>query len=481
MDMIQDFPVFNEQFSDLHQFIGELVELHKDGSLRSWEELDNLVGKFFTPARMDQMEALVPGWQKMASYSGGITLVHVMCVFLGMYMLPEYQSLSAVQQDLMKWIILFHDIDKFHIRGKKDTMHAFRSGVVTANRLPHLGFTSTPEYSKLVDSWSKYTLQAFIDNGLDSTPTPDNRKLPDILEGIEHLYGRDTPAALIVKTVLLHISLHVDDMYPTPAPLTMEEAGLYIDYSLFPFLRVMMLSDNEGWSLFDPETRARQRRDTLAAFEVVEKLIESVGYKNLVKAGYNQIAGRYLEARTRDSADIRLLDDLMSRLPEKAKVLDAGCGAGLPVARILSERLEVTGVDFSAAQVELARRNVPDADFLCQDITQLDFPDSTFDAICSYYAIIHIPRQEHAALFIDFYRMLKPEGYALLCLGAESLVDDIDENFLGTRMYWSHFDADTYHNLLQETGFQILWSKIVSDETCDGGGHLFVLAQKKPG
>jgi hypothetical protein len=34
----------------------------------------------------------------------------------------------------------------------------------------------------------------------------------------------------------------------------------------------MMLSDNEGWSLFDPETRARQRRDTLAAFEEVGKL-----------------------------------------------------------------------------------------------------------------------------------------------------------------------------------------------------------------
>lgn len=36
-----------------------------------------------------------------------------------------------------------------------------------------------------------------------------------------------------------------------------------------------MLSDNEGWSLFDPETRARQRNDTLKAFKKFESLISA--------------------------------------------------------------------------------------------------------------------------------------------------------------------------------------------------------------
>ena len=171
----------------------------------------------------------------------------------------------------MKWVILFHDIDKFHIRGKKDTMHAFNSGVVTANRLPDLGFSYTEAYPELIRYWSEYTLQAFIQG--EAAPTPDNRKLPGILQGIEQLFGKNMPATLIVKTVLLHISLHVDDQYPTPAPLTEQEAQEYIDGHLFPLLRVMMLSDNEGWSLFDPETRSRQRADTLAAFEKVKQLI----------------------------------------------------------------------------------------------------------------------------------------------------------------------------------------------------------------
>jgi SAM-dependent methyltransferase len=203
-----------------------------------------------------------------------------------------------------------------------------------------------------------------------------------------------------------------------------------------------------------------------------------MGFKKTVKEGYNAIADRYLAGRTRDSEDVRLLDDLIERLPANATVLDAGCGAGVPVSQMLSERFDVTGVDFSEAQIGLATKNVPKAKLICQDMTNLDFPANTFDGICSYYAIIHIPREEHQPLLTSFRRMLKPGGLALLCLGAEDLVDDIDENYLGTRMYWSHYDTETYIKMLKAGGFSILWSKRVADETCEGSGHLFVLAQK---
>jgi ubiquinone/menaquinone biosynthesis C-methylase UbiE len=199
-------------------------------------------------------------------------------------------------------------------------------------------------------------------------------------------------------------------------------------------------------------------------------------FKEIVKASYNKIADRYLDERTRDSEDIHLLDELINRLPSGAKILDAGCGAGIPVTQILSRYFDVVGVDFSEVQIERARKNVPQAEFLCNDMTQLYFPENTFDAIVSYYAIIHIPREEHQSLLANFYRMLRPNGLALLCLGAEHLIDDIDDNFLGTSMYWSHYDTDTYLDMLKRLGFSIIWSKKVSDDTCEGGGHLFVLA-----
>ena len=65
----------------------------------------------------------------------------------------------------------------------------------------------------------------------------------------------------------------------------------------------------------------------------------------------------------------------------------------------------------------------------------------------------------------------------MLCLGAEDLEDDLDD-FLGAPMYWSHYDAETNLRLLQACGFQIIWSRLVTDETCLTGAHLFVLAQK---
>ena len=101
--------------------------------------------------------------------------------------------------------------------------------------------------------------------------------------------------------------------------------------------------------------------------------------KKLVQAGYNAIAAEYLTTRTDTSEDVLLLQELVRRLPRGAKVLDAGCGAGLPVTKILCEFFDVTGVDFAEAQIELARQLVPKATFICQDIVGLDPPDDSFD------------------------------------------------------------------------------------------------------
>jgi ubiquinone/menaquinone biosynthesis C-methylase UbiE len=182
----------------------------------------------------------------------------------------------------------------------------------------------------------------------------------------------------------------------------------------------------------------------------------SMDHKKTVRDGYNIIANRYLSDRKRDSADVRLLDEFIERLPVNAEVLDAGCGAGIPITLKLSEHFHVTGVDFSQAQIGLAEQNLPHVKFLCEDLTNLDFPANAFDGITSYYAIIHIPREGHQALLANFHRMLKPGGFALLCLGAEHLIDDIDEDFFGARMYWSHYDRDTYQMIWKPSSVSIL-------------------------
>jgi SAM-dependent methyltransferase len=199
--------------------------------------------------------------------------------------------------------------------------------------------------------------------------------------------------------------------------------------------------------------------------------------KEIVRTGYNAIAARYLAERREDSEDVRLLDELVRRLPPDSCVLDAGCGAGVPVTRLLSRSHRVVGADFAEAQIRMARLLVPEARFVCQDLVRLGFAERTFDAVCSYYALIHVPRREHAAVLRNFRRLLKPHGLALLCLGAEDLEADVAEDYLGARMYWSHFDAETNLRLVRGCGLEVIWARVVADAASPGSGHLFVLAQ----
>ena len=185
--------------------------------------------------------------------------------------------------------------------------------------------------------------------------------------------------------------------------------------------------------------------------------------KDIVRHGYNRVAAAYLDKRMFHSAGSELLTRLLDQLPANARILDAGCGAGIPVTAHLAERSLVTGVDFSVEQLRLAKGLVESAEFVCQDLSELGFAENTFDAICSYYAIIHIPRSLHAQVFAEFHKLLVPGGLALLCLGAKDLEEDFEGNYFGTQMYWSHYDEAANRRMLRKAGFEELWSELVPD------------------
>ena len=203
--------------------------------------------------------------------------------------------------------------------------------------------------------------------------------------------------------------------------------------------------------------------------------------KQIVRSGYNAIAAEYLAARRLNRQHLQPIRDLASRLPTGAHVLDAGYSAGIPVTRFLCRFFRVTGVDLSQTQIRMARQLVPQAQFLCRDMTDLSFPDGSFDAIASFYAIIHVPRTEHRQLFMDFHRILKPGGLLLACMGARDVDGDNEEDdMFNVPMYWSHYDADTNIELVETCGFQLIWSRAVQDRSCprSPSKHLLVLAHR---
>lgn len=88
--------------------------------------------------------------------------------------------------------------------------------------------------------------------------------------------------------------------------------------------------------------------------------------KRLIAESYDRIAERYLEWRAEQHREgaAPWVSILAERVPSRSKVLDLGCGAGIPVTRMLAETFDVTGVDISATQIDLARRNVPTGRFI---------------------------------------------------------------------------------------------------------------------
>jgi 2-polyprenyl-3-methyl-5-hydroxy-6-metoxy-1,4-benzoquinol methylase len=198
--------------------------------------------------------------------------------------------------------------------------------------------------------------------------------------------------------------------------------------------------------------------------------------KMLVALGYDKIAEAYFRRFGQSEVRDRWLAELFLRLPPKARILDLGCGAGIPVARELVDGgFDLVGVDGSARQIKLACVNVPEAEFIHADMTDVDFDRTSFDAVIAFYSITHVPRREHGMLLRRIAGWLKPSGVFFASLGAREC-DDWSGEWLGTKMYFSHYDADENKRLIRDAGFSIEHAEVVTQDN-ENARFLWVVAR----
>jgi ubiquinone/menaquinone biosynthesis C-methylase UbiE len=203
-------------------------------------------------------------------------------------------------------------------------------------------------------------------------------------------------------------------------------------------------------------------------------LIAMTDKESIVRNSYDKIAREY--DASRDKFDHRKeLKEFAALLPENAKVLDVGCGAGVPVDRFLAESgFDVTGIDFSENMLGLAETNVPEARFFRKDMTRLDFEDNSFDGLVAFYSIIHVPREKHSSLFESFHNILKPEGIMLVCMGPDEW-EAVGE-YQGTEMFWSHYTPEKSLQLVKDAGFRIVYDRILIR---GGEKHYWIMARNR--
>ena len=199
--------------------------------------------------------------------------------------------------------------------------------------------------------------------------------------------------------------------------------------------------------------------------------------KAVVSRGYDLVSRAYRADNATEGEYAEWLDLLEARVPPPAKVLDLGCGCGVPVARRLADRYEVTGVDLSPVQVERARALVPAATFVCADMATLAFPDASFDVVVCLYAIIHLPLGEQPGLLRNLGRWLRPGGVLIATVGHRAWTGTEPDwlDVPGGDMWWDHADAATYRRWLADAGLVVGNERFVPEGT---GGHTFVLATR---
>jgi hypothetical protein len=268
--MYEQFPRIEFHLPNVMRFVTALALDYESGLTDSESILEEKVLAFFSADVLARVEVIAPGWRRMSSYADGCTLVHVMSAFLALMLCPEYQNASIEQQALLKWIVLYHDIAKKVIKGKRDAIHGFRSAAIAGGSVAQIGFTVTDEYYSHVEDWIAITNEAITWANEAKIYIQDNHKLPKIIDGIDRIFDHNTAAALVVKTVLLHMSINVVEDWPQMAPLTEAETSQFIDATILPLLKIMMLVDNDAWSLFDQPTKEKYRGETLAVFRGIE-------------------------------------------------------------------------------------------------------------------------------------------------------------------------------------------------------------------
>jgi SAM-dependent methyltransferase len=193
--------------------------------------------------------------------------------------------------------------------------------------------------------------------------------------------------------------------------------------------------------------------------------VSDIDPKSLVAAGYDAIAERYLAWSGLRPSPVRkrylaLADAL---IPSGADVLELGCGAGLPMTATLARGRRLTGVDISAVQIDLARTNVPSATFIQADLTALGLEPATFDAVVAFYALTHVPRSQHAGLFRRIATWLRPGGLFIASLGVEDTPDEIEADWLGVDMFFSHFSARVNRRLVAEAGLVVEQAEVATE------------------
>jgi ubiquinone/menaquinone biosynthesis C-methylase UbiE len=181
----------------------------------------------------------------------------------------------------------------------------------------------------------------------------------------------------------------------------------------------------------------------------------------ITRASYDHSAHTYADATWAYENFPGLQDDVLKfseSLTTVGPVLDLGCGAGRDANLFASRSKRVVAADISEAMLREARQRIPPAresqvDFVCMDIRQLPFRESTFSGVWASGSLLHVPRADLLPSLRKITKVLTPGGIAALSMkngtgeGWEQVGSVLESR------WFTYIDPITFSNLMRQAGF----------------------------
>jgi ubiquinone/menaquinone biosynthesis C-methylase UbiE len=129
------------------------------------------------------------------------------------------------------------------------------------------------------------------------------------------------------------------------------------------------------------------------------------GYYDDFSRGYERERGAGYHALI-DALEVEAVADLA----RGKRVLEVGCGTGLIMERLQSHAAQVCGVDLSPGMAHKALERGHHV--MVASATELPFADHTFDMVCSFKVLAHVPDIRRA--LDELVRVTRPGGHLAL-------------------------------------------------------------------
>src|SRR5690606_16926928 len=165
-------------------------------------------------------------------------------------------------------------------------------------------------------------------------------------------------------------------------------------------------------------------------------------------------------------------DRFRALLPPGGRILDVGCGAGEPIAAYLAQAGHpVTGVDFAAPMLAIARRRLPRGDWRCADMRTLALSER-FAGVVGWDSFFHLTADEQRGTLPRLAAHLAPGGALLLTVGPHA--GEVTGRVGGDRVYHASLSPAEYERILAGLGLAIV--RFVPEDPACGGRSVLLAA-----